>query len=128
MRGETDLTPFVAFALTGLVQELEAVHGEVLAEVEILAFRDHARRTLSDAGKLGTPAGERQLRFLTELASEPLSLRGLRHGSHPLSHLYRNVTSRTLTRDINALKQEGLIIVIGDEVRANLELMTQFTA
>ena len=129
MRGETDLTPFLAFALSGLVQELEAVHAEVLAEVKILAFRDHARRTLADAGRLGTPAGERQLRFLTDLAGEqPVSIRDLRLGGHTLSRLYRNVTARTLSRDINALKEQNLIVVTGDEVQANMELMTQFTA
>ncbi len=128
MRGETDLTPFVAFALTGLVQELEAVHSEVLAEVRVLAFRDHARLTLAEAGRLGTPAGERQLHFLTELAGGPVSLRLLRSGGHHLSRLYRRVTSRTLSRDINSLKDLDLIVIEGDEIRANLELMTRFTA
>ena len=108
MRGETDLTPFVAFALSGLVQELEAVHSEVLAEVKILAFRDHARRTLADAGRLGSPAGERQLRFLTDLASDPVMLKDLRSGGHPMSRLYRNVTARTLARDINCPQAAGL--------------------
>ena len=58
MRGGSDLTPFASFALRGLVQELQAVHNEVLEEVRVLAFRDYARRTLADAGKLGSPAGE----------------------------------------------------------------------
>ena len=128
MRGETDLTPFVAFALAGLVQELEVVHAEVLAEVKILAFRDHARRTLADAGRLGSSAGDRQLRFLTNLAGESITLKDLRSGGHPISRHYRNVTPRTLARDINALKQQELIIIDGDEVRANLELMTGFAA
>jgi len=128
MRGDTDLTPFVAFALTGLVQELEAVHSEVLAEVRVLAFRDHARLTLAEAGRLGTSAGERQLHFLTELAGGPVSLRLLRSGGHHLSRLYRRVTSRTLSRDINSLKDLDLIVIEGDEIRANLELMTLFTA
>ena len=113
MRGETDLTPFVAFALRGLVQELEAVHAEVLAEVRILAFRDHARLTLAEAGRLGTPAGERLLQFLTELAGGPVSMRILRSGGHPLSRLYRRVTPRTLSRDINSLRQLDLIVVEG---------------
>ena len=128
MRGETDLTSFIAFALKGLVQELEAVHAEVLAEVKIIAFRDYARETLSSAGKLGAPAGERQLSFLIGLGDNSVSLRELRSGSHPLSRLYRNVTTRTLTRDINYLKQQALVIAEGDEVRANLDLMIQFTA
>ena len=128
VRGETDLTPFVAFALRGLVQELETVHEEVLAEVRIIAFRDYAREILSTARRLGTPAGERQLRFLIGLGDGSVSLREIRAGSNTLSGLYRNVTNRTLARDINALKQQGLIIADGDEVRANLDLMTRFTA
>ena len=123
-----DLTPFVSFALKGLVQELEAVHEEVLGEVRIITFRDYARETLASAGKLGTPAGERQLRFLIGLSDNPVSLRDLRSGIDPLSALYRNVTSRTLTRDINSLRQQNLVIAVGDELRANLELMTRFTA
>ena len=128
LRGETDLSPFVAFALTGLVQELEAVHGEVLEEVRIIAFRDYARESLAAAGKLGTPSGERQLSFLIGLGDQTVSLRELRSGGHPLYRLYRNVTTRTLTRDINYLEQQALVIIDGDEIRANLELMTRVTA
>ena len=58
MRGENDLTQFVAFALTGLVEELEEVHSEVLEEVRIIAFRDFARENLASDDKLGTPAGK----------------------------------------------------------------------
>lgn len=38
-----------------------------------------------------------------------------------MSPLYRNVTTRTLSRDLNFLKQHELIIVEGNELRANLE-------
>ena len=127
MRGETDLTPFVAFALTGLVQELEEVHSEVLEEVRIIAFRDYARENLAADEKLGTPAGERQLRLLIGMRDQTISQKELRAGGHRLSRLYRNVTTRTIARDINTLKERNLIIVSGDEVRANLELMSQFT-
>ena len=128
MRGGNDLTPFVGFALNGLVQELEAVHTEVLEVVKRIAFRDYAREFLYDAKKLGTPAGERQLHFLTELSDETVSLRDLRSGAHHLYYLYKDVTTRTLMRDINYLKGNGLIVVEGDEIRAALEHMTQFTA
>ena len=128
LRGETDLTQFVAFALTGLVQELEAVHAEVLEEVRIIAFRDYARENLTASDKLGTPAGERQLRLLIGLRDQTVSQKELRAGGHSLSRLYRDVTTRTLARDINTLKERGLIIVSGDEIRANLNLMTQFIA
>ena len=127
-RGETDLTPFAAFSLRGLVQELEAVHSEVLGQVRIIAFRDYARETLSNSGRLATRAGERQLRLLTEMAGDTVSLRELREGGHSLSRLYRNVSTRTLTRDINYLKEIDLIAADGDELTARVDLMTQFTA
>ena len=127
-QGIFNLTPFVAFALQGLVDELEQVHAEVLGEVRIIAFRDYARESLADSFRLGTPAGQRQLNFLIGLSNGSVSLRELRSGRHTLSHLYRNVTTRTLTRDINALKRENLIIADGDEICANLGLMTRFTA
>ena len=128
MRGGSDLTPFASFALKGLVQELEAVHNEVLDEVRVLAFRDYARRTLADVGKLGNPAGQRQLQLLTELASRPVSVKALRSGSDPLARLYRGVTPKTLARDLNYLKEQNLVSIAGDELRARVDLMTQFTA
>ena len=97
-------------------------------EVRIIAFRDYAREILDRAGKLGTPAGQRQLSFLIRLGDNSVSLKELRSGGHPLSRPYRNVTTRTLMRDINTLTQQNLITMMGDEIRANLELMTRFTA
>lgn len=121
-----DLTPFVRFALNGLVRELEAVHGEVLQEVTIIAFKDYARETLMTEGRMGTKPGERMYHFLLGLAAQPASLSALRRGRHPLSQFYRGMTSKTLTRDLNFLRSNGLIITDGDEIRANLEVMKQF--
>ena len=127
-RSDPDLTPFVAFALKGLVEELEYVHDEVLSEVRIIAFRDYSREMLTRLGKLGTPTGERQLRFLWHVADESVSLRELRARRHSLSALYDGMTNKTLMRDVNFLKQQGLVIVDGDKLEANLAIMTQYTA
>lgn len=121
-----DLTPFVLFALRGLAEELEAVHSEVLQEVKLIAFRDFARETLSLRGKLGTKAGERMFHFLLGLGPDPLEIKALRNGRHELSRYYRKVTNKTLSRDINFLKSQRLILVQGDSLRANLAIMTQF--
>ena len=128
LRGSTDLTPFVSFALRGLVEELEAVHEEVLAEVREIAFRDYARETLSMHDRLGTSAGERQLRLLIHMGRSPVSLKELRSGRHPLSHLYRGVSGRTLARDVRWLREHQLVEIDGDEMRARVDLMTDFTA
>lgn len=122
-----DLTPFVLFALRGLVAELEAVHNEVLSEVKLISFRDFAREVLTVHDKLATKAGDRMFHFLLALGRNPISLKALRGGRHELSHFYRNVTNRTLARDINFLKQHELVIVDNDNLQANLEIMTHFT-
>ena len=124
LRGGQDLTPLAAFALRGLVQELEGVHREVMAAVQIIAFRDYARELLSESGRLATPARERQWRFLNELSNAPVSLTELRSGVHPLARLYRRVSSRTLSRDLTYLQASGLIAIDGDTIRARVDLLT----
>lgn len=121
-----DLTPFVQFALRGLVSELESVHETVLNEVKVIAFRDCAREMLMLHGKLGTKPGERMYHFLLGLAGEPVSLTALRRGRHWLSESYRKVTPKTLSRDLNFLRTHKLVTITGDEIRANLDLMEEF--
>ncbi len=123
-----DLTPFVMFALRGLVEELTNVHDEVLAAVRRISFRDFARERLTTTGKIGTPGGQRQLSLLNGLSTGPVSIKALRSGQSPLSALYNNVTPKTLTRDINYLKQQQLVVLDGDELNANLGIMTPYTA
>lgn len=125
-RSDPDLTPFVRFALKGLLSELDVVHQEVLSEVRVIAFRDYARETLANQNKIGSPLGARLLQFLTEL-EQPASVAAIRSGRHPLARLYRGLGPKTLQRDLAYLRENALVVVTGDELRANLELMTQFT-
>ncbi len=74
-RSGDDLTPFVLLAARGLVEELESVHREILAEVTLIAFRDFARETLQTHGKLGTKAGERMFHFLLGLTRDSVGSR-----------------------------------------------------
>jgi Fic family protein len=119
-----DLTPFVLFALRGLVAELEEVHKEVLYEVREIAFRDFAREKLHES--LFTKAGERMLRFIIILGNESVPLKAIRRGEHPLARLYHGLTAKTLSRDINYLEDEELIIVEEGKVQANFEIMGKF--
>jgi Fic family protein len=122
-----DLTPFILFSLRGLMEELEAVHFEILEQVKVIAFRDFARETLLTHGKLGNKSGERMFHFLLELAARPVSLGNLRNGEDELAYLYKSVTTKTLSRDISFLKQHELVIQDGDKLSANLDIMTIFT-
>ena len=65
--------------------------------------------------------------MLVGVADRPLSLKTLRAGQAQLSFLYKGVSSKTLQRDIRTLVQEGLVLVNGDTLEANLGVMTQFT-
>jgi Fic family protein len=122
-----DLTPFVRFALAGLVDELTSVHTVVLAEVRVIAFRDYAREQLMTSGKAATKAGERMYHLLLALADEPpVPLSALRQGRHPLSVFYRGVTAKTLSRDLNFLRTHGLVKIEGDQLRANVDIMDEF--
>lgn len=121
-----DLTEFVKFALGGLREELEAVHAEAVGFVRLLAFRDYAgERLRADAGARAQ-VSERRLTFVRALGSEPVSLADLRARRHPASAPYRAATNKTLTRDINYLREQGLVLVEDGELRANLGLMNRF--
>lgn len=126
MWGDNDSTPFVAFARHGLAQELDSVRREALAEVKIIASRDYARAALSS--RLDTSSGRRLLSFLIILAGKEEALMELYSGSGPLSGLYRDISKRTLYRDIDHLKENALIKIEGDIIEAGVALMSQFPA
>ncbi len=122
-----DLTPFVLFALEGLVSELKIVHEEVLLEVKEIAFRDYVRDQLQN--KLTTKSGRRMLEFMVNLDTSPASIKDIRLGGHPLNRIYKNLTARTLYRDLDYLEELQLITVEKDgSIKANLDIMGKFTA
>ncbi len=123
-----NITPFVKFALNGLVTEQEVVHQEILAEMATIAFRDFARETLMLDGKMATKPGERMFHFLLGLPGNPVSAAQLRKGGHPLAELYHGVTSRTIIRDLDYLRSHSLIRLEGDQIHANVEAMRRFMA
>lgn len=129
VRFNTDgnITPFIRFALVGLVEGQEEVHQQILAAVTVIAFRDYAREILSQDGKLGTKVGERLLLFLLELPGvAPVSVNQLRRGGHPLSELYHGVTDKTVSRDLNYLQDHKLITIKDGDIAANFDVMREF--
>lgn len=121
-----DLTPFVFFALKGLAEGLVEVHSEVLLEVREIAFRDFVRERLSD--KLATESGKRMLDFMFMIGYDPVPVKDIRQGGHPLAKLYRGLTPKTLLRDLTYLKQQQLVRLQdkGRTVQANIDVMGRF--
>jgi Fic family protein len=123
---DADLTEFATFAMGGLRDELELVHGEALQVLKEIAFRDYARETLQADSGLRTKTSERRLQLVQLILREPASLMSLRSGRALASALYIDVTPKTLTRDLNYLTRDANLLVIEDgQVRANLDAMNQ---
>lgn len=119
-----DLTPFIHFAVRGLMEELQWIRDVIIAQVQIVSFRDYARNALDD--KLGSTAGQRMLSFLYELTPEPVSMADIRDGKHLLSRYYNKLSSRTFYRDIDLLRSRRLILLEDEQLCANLDIMEQF--
>ena len=120
---EGTLTPFMLFALRGLVDELQSVHTDVLREVKIISFRDFAREKFLTHGLLGTKAGLRGFQFLMGLGRDPIKTSEI-----PAMSLYRDMTRRTVQRDLKFLRIHDLVIIKNGELMPNFDVMTQFTA
>ena len=127
---ENNLTGFIMFGLTGLVEELAAVHAQVLDEVRLISYRDFAREKFQH-GKgpgLGTKAGARLFHFLIALGRDPLPMSQLTARKGSAGSLYRKVSVRTIQRDIAFLRDNNLIRIENGAIIPNLEVMKQYTA
>jgi len=127
---ENNLTSFITFGLTGLVDELKDVHAQVLNEVNLISYRDFAREKFQrnmDLG-LGTKAGERLFHFLIALGRDPLPMSQLTSRKSHAGSLYRKVSLRTIQRDIAFLRENNLIKIEDGAIMPNLEVMKQYTA
>lgn len=127
---ESNLTGFIMFGLTGLVEELEEVHAQVINEVKLISYRDFARYKFQHGNGLGlgTKAGERLFHFVIALGRDPLPMSQLTARKGRAGSLYRKVSVRTIQRDIAFLKNNGLIKIEEGAIIPNLEVMEQFTA
>jgi len=119
-----NLMTFVRFAVDGLVEELSAVHREVLAYVEILAYRDFSNETLQRS-KLSTKNRERLSKLLTMLEGRPASLREIRTGGHRISALYKGASIRMVERDLDQLEKLRLIRREAGLLQARLEVLKE---
>ncbi len=59
--------------------------------------------------------------------AHPIPLAGLRAREHPAASLYASTTNKTLTRDINYLRDHNFVRIEDGLLRANVGLMNQFT-
>lgn len=120
-----DLTPFIRFAVAGLVEELETVHLEIINAVTKITFRDYYRDLLSLSEGMSTAVRGRLLVFMESLdgsieEAELLSQRT------PLSAIWSGLSAKTRARDLARLESLGLVVREHGTIRPNYEEMEQF--
>ncbi len=110
-RGE-DPIPFVEYAVQGLVDGVQDALGTIRAQQFSDRWEQYVYETF---GELKTGADRRRLRLVLDLTRqyegtlEPIGKQELRHLSPMLSEAYAGKTVKTLTRDLNAILEMGLL-------------------
>lgn len=107
-RGDGSVLPFIGYALQGFVDGLR----EQLATIRSQQFADRWEQYVyQQFGRTTTPARMRQRQLVLEMskADRPLARGELRTLSPALVEMYYGKTEKTLTRDINALREMELI-------------------
>lgn len=123
-----DLTPFVTFAAEGLLQELELIRDEVLDANQKVAFRDYSTQTLMFADTVRSPVRSRLIAIMAVLQQgHVITEAEITSGRSPLAALYRGMHPRASSRDLATLARLGLVTRTGSGVKANFDVMAQFT-
>lgn len=113
LAGKTgDPIPFVEYAVQGLVDGIS----DALEKIRGQQFRDRWEQYIYETiGEIKTEADRRRLKLALAISEnyneslEPVSRSELRRLTADLSELYADRTEKTLTRDINAIGELGLI-------------------
>jgi len=121
-----DITPFVVYAVQGFVDGLR----EQLRVVRDQQFEDRWEQYIYETfGEARSPAARRQRQLVLELSKQdgkPVTRPKLRTLTPGLAEAYAGKTSKTLSRDINALVDLGLIERVPGGYRARREQVLAF--
>ena len=123
-----DLTDFVLFAVEGLASELELVRRELMAMIQVIAFREYARQELEGVPGLGEQRRARMLRLIRVLTSAKLAQVPYESvdASAIMAEVYRRVGARTAQRDLRTLLDHELLVERDGQVVPNVEIMSAF--
>jgi Fic family protein len=125
-RSGGDVVPFLLYAVGGLVDGLREQIAWVRHEQWAAAWRDYVQEKFLDKR---TKADQRRLRLLLDLSDlrQPVARAKLAEITPRVTRDYARKTGKTLTRDINILKNLDLLRVSPEGCEANLRVMLAFT-
>lgn len=122
-----DIFRFIHYAVTGLVDGLQEqllfIHTEQLR----IFWRDYVYERF---GSLPRKVDMRKRRLALDLAEgfRSLTIEQIRELSPKVAQEYAGKTARTIQRDLDSLKEMGLVIADKEGYRANLGLLSQYFA
>ena len=120
-----DVVPFLLYAVEGLVDQLQWQLRDVQAYQIGLAWRDYVHEVFEN--KI-SPSDLRKRDLLLDLSwlGEPVRKARIRTVSPRIEEAYRDKTDKTVTRDVNWLIQQELLIQSKDGYLANTDIIFGF--
>ena len=124
-RSGGNLLPFIQYAMQGLIdglkEQLDYIRGQQL-HVHWIDYV-HSRFTNKDS-----VTQVRRRRLIIDLSSylTPIPAKEVKYISPRMVEAYSNLTDKTISRDINALIKEGLILRTSSGLIANKEIILAF--
>ncbi len=127
-RSGGDIVPFFSYALAGLVDGLRMQLDEIRRLQHQVIWRDYVREVLSTGGvRESAQVRTRRLDLVIALSDqESVAVAKLQLLTPAIARAYAQKTPKTLTRDLNALKELGLIEAGANGVRARVEIIRAF--
>jgi Fic family protein len=117
---------FLKYGVAGFVDGLR----EQLAAIRAQQFRDRWEQYVYEQfGQAKGPAEQRRRRLVLDLSKsgdQPVAKEALRRLSPELAEFYVGKTDKTITRDVNALLEDGLIRRSSNGYLANREIIEAF--
>jgi Fic family protein len=123
---ENGVAGFVEYAAQGLVDGLHGQLDVIRQQQWQMAWRDYVHERFNDQR---TETGQRQRDLLLALGARPWQMiprKDLTDLTPGLARRYAGTSDRTLSRDLNALLDQGLMERMEDGYRARLEIVLAF--
>lgn len=120
-----DVVPFVMYAVRGFLDGLQEQIDLVREQHLDITWRNYVHEFFKDKP---SAMHTRRRHLVLDLSRhpEPVPFAGIPEISARLGRAYASRTSKTLVRDLNAMRNEGLLVQTNDGYRARKELIQAF--
>jgi Fic family protein len=120
-RNGGDVTPFLAYAIQGLVDQLRTQIERVYLQILNDAWQNHVHESVPGTSEVA----QRQRNLVLDLTAvgQPLSIDDLAGVSPRVASAYGRRSPKTLVRDVNTLVAKGLLLKDAAGVAANTSVV-----